>query len=1824
MRKNRKPFGLVTLILILVMLAAMSVSVAADGYYEYGDVDTAITVKKSDSVIIDGVISEGEYYEYTNGYTEWYISLNAVDFFNEAERMAKTAKWYFSWDGDKYLNVAVKWNADPGFIQTCPGGDYFGDYDLEGTAGYVDSRAFLGCGPGVNVVSAEKSTYDADFPRFNVSFGENTVTGEKITGLYIGQNGQNMDYFPEAQDFEFSTEGSWVTAELRIPISELSETFKPGKNDEFEASITLHAGIGSIEYDNPETYSWGVRLGQYGYNEDTVNLNKKHAKFKLEGSDTYSGACGDNLTWNFDSISSTLTVSGTGDMWDFSSPKNTPWAMYKDITEKVVVESGVTSIGKNAFSYFNSLETVEISDGVTKIGDTSFTSDKNLTSITIPNSVRSIGDLAFFLCNNLTSITFNGTKSEWDDISVGQDNDNLLYADKIFNVGNGKSGQCGDNLTWSFDDKQWLLLILGDGEMWDYKTETDAPWHNLNVRAVRIENGVTSIGQFAFSGLYNLADVTLPKSVTAVGAYSFKNCINLTSVIMLGNVTSIGEYAFYDCYRLAYTNIPSSVITLGEGAFLDCDLESIVIPAGVLEIGEGVFKYNDDLKTAGPIGSGNDIQFGWTEKIPAGAFSECTSLESVVIPEGIESVGEGAFYQCESLTSVALPESLKEIYSGGFECCWSLPAIEIPEGVTAVGEYAFFECTSLAEINLPVSLKNIEYGTFGYCGSIDTVYYNGTKAEWDSMTVGGNNDMLLQANMVFGGQETVHSHDYSGNICSGCGIPCGKCGDNVTWILENGTLTISGSGDMWDYSTENKAMWYADHGDVIRILVVEDGVTSLGDYAFAYLSSLIDITLPEGLTSTGEGTFFGCSWFSSIILPESLTVIEPYAFAYCTGLYGITLPKGVTTVGSHAFADCSMLDIVTIPVSVKTIEDGAFSGANNIYKVFYEGSKSQWNEISVGSDNDDLLNAEIFFDGETHRHDYGSLSCKVCGIPCGMSGPYSKWILKNGTLTISGTGDMWDYSINGGQPWYEHRLDVVSLVIEDGVTNIGSYAFNDCYNLISVALPDSLLTVKECAFQYCASIESITLPKNVTTIGNNVFTGCSNIEKIIVDPENPVYSSDVYGVLFNKDKTEIIMVPEKLSGEYIIPDSVVRINSGAFSGCEYLESVTIPEGVTVIEDRVFEFCQRLAYVTLKGNVTRIGTSVFSQCYCLEEINIPDTLESIGYGAFRRCHSLASISLPESLKLIEDSAFSECPRLTTVYYGGSESSWKKINFSAHNDTLLNAEIIFAKESHKHDYSGAVCTECGTPCGKCGDNLTWEFDSADGTLYIGGTGYMQNYEYSATEVPWYDLRFDIKNVVISVGVQSIGDAAFAYCENLSSVTFADGVERIGNYAFSDCYSLMEIDLPYSLTSIGDFAFQCCTGIDHIDLNARVTDIGENPFWGCTALRYVFSGGTYTDYVDVDGILFTLDMTTLVVYPAGRWESQYTVPGGVTRIAKLAFNGCLNLESITLPASLTNIDEGAFNICEKLTSVIYDGTKADWDKIVVEDFNDSLFIGDFVYAKHSHDYKADVTAPDCINKGYTTYTCDCGDSYTDEETAALGHDFADEWTVDVPATEDSEGQKSRHCSRCDEVTDVIVIAKPLPMVDSAEKFTDVVVTSWSKAGIDYVVSYGYMNGTGNGSTFSPSGTMTRAMIVSVLHRMAGKPAAAITNPFSDLEAGQTWYHEAVIWAAGEGIVTGTSATTFGPTGAVTREQMATFLYRFAKYMELDVTATADLSAFPDEANVGSWAKEALSWANANGLITGAKGADGVTRLAPQGEATREQVATILMRFCQKFGVN
>ena len=660
--------------------------------------------------------------------------------------------------------------------------------------------------------------------------------------------------------------------------------------------------------------------------------------------------------------------------------------------------------------------------------------------------------------------------------------------------------------------------------------------------------------------------------------------------------------------------------------------------------------------------------------------------------------------------------------------------------------------------------------------------------------------------------------------------------------------------------------------------------------------------------------------------------------------------------------------------------------------------------------------------------------------------------------------------------------------------------------------------------------------------------------------------------------------------------TVTCIGNGAFGWCKSLTGVTIPDSVTSIGGSAFYGCTSLTSVTIPDSVTSIGGSAFGNCKSLTNMTIPDSVTLIGNGAFLGCTSLTSVTIPDSVTSIGERAFSECTSLTSV-------------------------------------------------------------------------------------------------TIPDSVTSIGDGAFLGCTSLTSVTIPDSVTSIGERAFSECTSLTSVTIPDSVTSIGDGAFASCTSLTGI----WVTE-GNNDYSS-----------------DASGVLFNKDKITLVQCP-GTFR-EYTIPDSVTSIGEQAFMGCSSLTSVTIPDSVTSIHWGAFYDCTSLTSVTipdsvtsigawafrdctsltdvyYAGSEAQWKAISISsNGNDDLLTANihYNYVSHTHSYKDVVTAPTCTEKGYTTHTCSCGDSYVDTYTNALGHAW-DSGTVTKQPTETETGVKTFTCTRCGETkTETIpklthehsykavvtaptctekgytthtcscgdsyvdtytnalghawdsgTVTKqptetetgvktftctrcgetkmesiPVVSVDVTQMFTDV-TKNWAYPGIQYCVTHGIMGGMGDG-TFAPTGTTTRAQIVQILYNLEGTPAVSGTTPFTDLTA--NWYKPAILWAYQNNVVAGKSPTTFDPEGPVTREQIAVILTQYMFHvLKMERTWTpADLSKFPDGAQVSGWAKEAMQDAVALGLINGTKASDGLVYLDPQGSAARQQVATILMNFCQ-----
>ena len=564
----------------------------------------------------------------------------------------------------------------------------------------------------------------------------------------------------------------------------------------------------------------------------------------------------------------------------------------------------------------------------------------------------------------------------------------------------------------------------------------------------------------------------------------------------------------------------------------------------------------------------------------------------------------------------------------------------------------------------------------------------------------------------------------------------------------------------------------------------------------------------------------------------------------------------------------------------------------------------------------------------------------------------------------------------------------------------------------------------------------------------------------------------------------------------------------------------------------------------------------------------------------------------------------------------------LTFDKKTGTVTDCDSSVTKANIPHTIKGVTVTSIGGSAFRYCTSLT-SVTIPDSVTSIGGWAFTD--------------CASLTSVTIPDGVTSIGEYTFSWCTSLTSATIPDSVTSIGEFAFHNCKSLTSMTIPRSVVSIGydafgwcesltsvtildgvrsigNSAFTDCKSLTSVTIPNSVTSIGRGAFSSCASLTGIWVAEGNSHYVsDASGVLFNKDKTTLVQCPGA--FAVYTIPGSVTSIGDDAFSGCASLTSVTIPDSVTSIGNYAFSCCGSLTDVYFTGTETAWNCITIGTANDALKNANihYNYVSHTHSYKDVVTAPTCTEKGYTTHTCACGDSYVDTYVDALGHAW-DSGTVTKEPTATETGVRTYTCTRCHETKTESI---PAVSVDVTQMFTDV-TKNWAYPGIQYCVTHGIMGGMGDG-TFAPTGTTTRAQIVQILYNLEGTPAVSGTTPFTDLTA--NWYKPAILWAYQNNVVAGTSPITFAPDQPVTREQIAVILTQYMFHvLKMERTWTpADLSKFPDGANVSSWAKEAMQDAVALGLINGTKASDGVVYLDPQGSAARQQVATILMNFCQ-----
>lgn len=381
----------------------------------------------------------------------------------------------------------------------------------------------------------------------------------------------------------------------------------------------------------------------------------------------------------------------------------------------------------------------------------------------------------------------------------------------------------------------------------------------------------------------------------------------------------------------------------------------------------------------------------------------------------------------------------------------------------------------------------------------------------------------------------------------------------------------------------------------------------------------------------------------------------------------------------------------------------------------------------------------------------------------GKCGDNVTWTLSGGTLTIKGTGKMDDYYMN--EPWRASRSDITNVVIENGVTSIGNYAFYCCTKMTSITIADTVKTIGIDAFHRCISLESVVLPDSVTTLGLGVWSSCANLKSIVLSKNIEEIPVDAFnGCYALTDVT--------------IPNGVKTIGGGAFSGCENLVSITIPDSVTKLDSQVFYWCYKLESITLSKNITEIGNNAFAYCDLLKSIVIPDSVTAIGNYAFSKCSSLESVTLSKNLKTIGTGAFEECIFEKIVL----PNSLTEIGSWAFSECEKLTEITIPRNVTK-----------------CGSHLFIDCVRLKNVKILGKLTKISANMFAGCD--------DLRSIAIPDGVTTIEEMAFYSCNWMNSITIPESVTTIGESAFLDT-NLLNIYYGGSKeqwknnVSIGDF--------------------------------------------------------------------------------------------------------------------------------------------------------------------------------------------------------------------------------------------------------------------------------------------------------------------------------------------------------------------------------------------------------------------------------------
>ena len=700
---------------------------------------------------------------------------------------------------------------------------------------------------------------------------------------------------------------------------------------------------------------------------------------------------------------------------DIGNNTTTVTGIVKDLTTENAISGAVIDVSEQGDNFENIIQTVT-------------TNEYGEFSLSFP-----LGNYQFYY--SATGYEKLGEFVDIDDISKNIDLGTIYLKSDSSSGGEDDrsivaSGNCGasnrDNVKWVlYSDGE--IIINGKGKMENYSQDNDPPWQSYKsqIKKVKIENGVTTIGDYAFMYTASLEKIEISESVKEIGEYSFRDCANLNDFNMPKSVVTIGGAAFYNCDNLTSAIIPESVVLIGGRAFLNCDnLVTVEIYNG--EIGAGAFEYCDNLTDL-------TLLDGVTS-IGADAFADCDNLENLTVPDSVTNIDDSAFGSCKKLKNITLPNYLTHIGYFAFgntayinnASNWNNGVLYIDDylisadksvansetiknGTKVIADSAFRNCDSLTNIIIPESVISIGEDAFSYCDNLTSVFVSG------SVTSIGDDafsycekliDVTIPDGVTSIGKSILYSSAYED--------------DTANW--EDGNLYVGNY--LIDYYPSSASNY-----------TIRTGTKVIADGVFENSSYLTNVVIPYGVTIIGKSSFAGCNNLTSVTIPDSVTTIEDEAFSNCYKL-SIAIPDSVESIGSLAFYNCQ---IISMGSGVNKIGDGAFKLAD-------------WNKNVIISDNVEEIGCGAF------EQCYGIETIIVsANNKFYSSDSYGALFNKEKTMLIQ----------------YPTYSNVESYEIPNGVNIIGEYSFKCCRNLTSLKIPSSVNSIEQGAFLWIDNLTDI-------------------------------------------------------------------------------------------------------------------------------------------------------------------------------------------------------------------------------------------------------------------------------------------------------------------------------------------------------------------------------------------------------------------------------------------------------------------------------------------------------------------------------------------------------------------------------------------------------------------------------------------------------------------------------------------------------------------------------------------------------------------------------